>query len=286
LGRLEEASTLTDLQLEKARKLAEICNKHDALDYLHPTKEMISHGHHFQFYEENELVGFLSFPFDGSTEMLDPQAFVIVNPQHRRKGVGRLLLDAAKESYRRMGTQRILLVSGDKSASGKAFAVAMRGVYSHSEYRMSLEGKPPEIAEGAIRLRQAEKTDLNLLVQLAAKSFDSRIEAHFARVKRDIASPTHRFYIAYLADKPVGTIGVFSEDHRVYVIAFGVLPEYRGRGYGLQILTQTVNGLVSENWDDVLIEVEANNRVTLSLYHSCGFKKTTSYNYYTIKTSG
>jgi ribosomal protein S18 acetylase RimI-like enzyme len=122
------------------------------------------------------------------------------------------------------------------------------------------------------------------LARLLAQSFQNQIENHFERLKRDIRSPAYRFYIASLAEEQVGCIGVVAEDRRVYVIAFGVLAEYRGHGYGRQMLTQTVNGLVSENWEDILIEVEATNRAALSLYKSCGFTETTSYNYYAIKT--
>jgi ribosomal protein S18 acetylase RimI-like enzyme len=284
LGRILETSALTDLQLEDARNLAENCNWSESLDYLLPTKDMASHGHHFHFYDAEKLTGFLTFPFDGSAEMPDAEAYVIVDPQHRRKGIGRSLVNAAKESCTRVGMQKFLLVSEDKSASGKAFAQAIGGEYRHSEYRMRLEGKPSRSIEGAVRLRKADFGDLDLLVQLVARSFENPIEMHFERVKRDLRSSTHRFYIANLAEKPIGCIGVVAEDRRVYVIAFGVLAEYRGRGYGRQILTHTVNGLVSENWSDVLIEVEAKNRVALSLYNSCGFKETTSYNYYSIKT--
>jgi ribosomal protein S18 acetylase RimI-like enzyme len=280
LRRILETSTLTEVQLENARTLAENCNLYESLDYLHPTTDMTSHGNHFHFYDDEKLTGFLTFPFNGVPE---PEAFVIVDPQHRRKGIGRALMDAAKESCKRRGIQQFLLVSEDKWVSGKAFAEATRK-YRYSEYRMRLEGKPSKPTESAISLRQADERDVNSLAHLLAKSFQDLIETHFERLKGDIGSSTHRFYIASLAGEQIGCIGVVAENRRAYVIAFGVLTEYRGQGYGRQILTQTVNGLISENWEDVLIEVEANNRPAMTLYKSCGFTETTSYNYYAIKT--
>jgi ribosomal protein S18 acetylase RimI-like enzyme len=280
LGRILETSALTEAQLENTRTLAENCNLYESLDYLHPTTDMASHGNHFHFYDNERLTGFLTFPFNGVPE---PEAFVIVDPQHRRKGIGRALVDAAKESCKRRGIQQFLLVSEDKSVSGKAFAEAT-GKYRHSEYRMRLEGKPSKPTESAISLRQAGETDVNSLAHLLAESFQDPIETHSERLKRDIGSPTHRFYIASLAGEQMGCIGVVAENRRAYVIAFGLPAEYRDHGYGRQILTQTVNDLVSENWEDILIEVEANNRAALSLYKSCGFTETTSYNYYAVKT--
>ena len=95
MGRLFETAALTEAQLQDARALAENCNLYESLDYLHPTTDMASHGNHFHFYDNEKLTGLLTFPFDGMSE---PEAFLIVDPSHRRKGIGRALLDAAKES--------------------------------------------------------------------------------------------------------------------------------------------------------------------------------------------
>ena len=286
MGRILESFAFSDAQFEDVRKLAEACNHYDSLDYLHPTKERALHGHHFQFYEDETLRGILTFPFDGRRGDPDPEAYVIVEPKHRRKGIGRLLVNAAKESIRETGTQEFLLVSEAKSATGTAFAKAIGGVLSRSEIRMRLMQGPTRSAEETIHLRQAKVGDADLLARVLARAFESPVEAHLDRLKRDIPSPIYRFYMAYSGDEPVGCIGVVAEDRRVYLVAFGVLAEYRGRGFGRQILTQIVNGLVSENWDEILIELDASNRVALSLYGSCGFRETTSYNYYAIKTSG
>ena len=281
LGRILETSVLTEAQLEDAKTLAENCNLYESLDYLHPTTDMASRGKHLHFYDDEKLTGFLTFPFNGIPE---PEAFVIVDPQRRRKGIGRALMDAAKESCKRRGIRQFLLVSEVKSVSGQAFAEAVGGKCKHTEYRMRLQGKPPKPTENAISLRQADEKDLSSLAHIMAESFHNPIENHFQRLKRNIGSPTYRFYIASVAENQIGCIGVVAENRRAYMIAFGVLTKHRGRGYGRQILTQTVNGLLSENWEDILIEVEANNQAALSLYKSCAFTETTSYNYYSIKT--
>ena len=65
---------------------------------------------------------------------------------------------------------------------------------------MRLVGKPPEPTESGISVRQADERDVNSLAQLMAKAFQDPIETHFERLKRDIGSPTHRFYIASMAE--------------------------------------------------------------------------------------
>lgn len=69
-------------------------------------------------------------------------------------------------------------------------------------------------------------------------------------------------------------------------LAFGVLPAYRGRGYGRQLLAQVVTLLASESWKRVLIEVETRNQNALGLYRSCGFREVTTYDFYRVRLAG
>ena len=282
MGRIEETSGFTDVQFAKARDLVEKCNTNDSLDYLHLTKEMNSYGHHFQFYDGHILAGLLTFPFNGSTQIADPEAYEVVAPAYRRRGVGRELINAAKEYCGKIGVNSFLLVCEDGVEAGRAFVRAVGGEFSRSELRMKLTERPRKLSGFAVQLRQVEFADLDLLSRLFSNVFESPVESHLQRLNRDLRSTNHRFYVASLTEKAVGCIGVVSEDRRVYVIAFGVLAQYRRHGYGRQILTQTLNGLISENWDEIFIETESTNRIALSLYESCGFRQRTSYNYYTI----
>jgi ribosomal protein S18 acetylase RimI-like enzyme len=68
------------------------------------------------------------------------------------------------------------------------------------------------------------------------------------------------------------------------VTAFGVLPEYRGRGYGRQLLLDAVDVLLRESSDRVVIEVATDNERALGLYRSCGFKVASAYGFYEFAT--
>lgn len=64
------------------------------------------------------------------------------------------------------------------------------------------------------------------------------------------------------------------------IFGFAVLPKYQGRGYGRQILAHTVSELLSNGQHNIWLEVSIESKQALSLYQSCGFKETGSYDYY------
>jgi len=67
------------------------------------------------------------------------------------------------------------------------------------------------------------------------------------------------------------------------VFGFGVLPEFRGRGYGREILRDMLFIMAeSGHLKRLLLEVACENRKALGLYQSCGFRETAVYNYYKI----
>ena len=94
--------------------------------------------------------------------------------------------------------------------------------------------------------------------------------------------PHHRYTLAELDGRPMGTIRVSAYEGTVYLTAFGVLPELQGQGFGRQILTRTVRGLAAEGWSPIRIEVETENRTALGLYRSCGFREIAGYAYHAL----
>ena len=277
-------SLLTQREFAEVKKLTEVCNRFDGLDYLNPDPEMTrsesSFPNQFLYYENRALVGFLTLYISRQ-----PEAYLAVHPRQRRKGVGTALLRSAKESCKDRGVNKFLLVCEDKSISGKAFVEHLGAQYLFSEYRMKLQRdslpNPQKLEQ--LKLERASEQDTGLLAGLLAQSFNDAVEDRARRLAQDIHRPTHRFYIAKLDEKPVGCLGVASQELRVYVIAFGVLPEYRHRGFGRWMLTQIANNLVQEDWNEILIEVRTDNLNALSLYRSSGFMEVTSYNYYDVQ---
>ena len=86
-----------------------------------------------------------------------------------------------------------------------------------------------------------------------------------------------------LQEKIIGKIKVSREQKSAFISGFGIVPEFRGKGYGKQALKQAINMLNKEEIYDVALDVSAENNNALNLYKSCGFEGQSTMNYYEVK---
>ncbi len=63
---------------------------------------------------------------------------------------------------------------------------------------------------------------------------------------------------------------------------FGVLPAYRGQGYGRAMLMDAVAMLAGEGWREMFLEVGTDNDPAVRLYRSSGFRVTSTYGFYEL----
>jgi ribosomal protein S18 acetylase RimI-like enzyme len=232
----------------------------------------------YLYRENGELIGFLTI--DGIREV---EVSLGVDPGRRRQGIGRRLLDAARVECVGRGLTSWTLVIDDAAASGKTFVRAVGASYKSSEYRLELARNlvpATRVWDQTVELRQATVDDTELVTRIIASSFGDPIEETIDWVRRDLAKPNHRFDVARINGQPIGQIRTNSYGDVVYVTAFGVLPDFRGRGHGRQILDATVRRLVAEEWPSIRIEVATDNANALGLYQSSGFVLKTAYGYY------
>ncbi|MNY72621.1 ribosomal-protein-alanine N-acetyltransferase [compost metagenome] len=62
-----------------------------------------------------------------------------------------------------------------------------------------------------------------------------------------------------------------------------MLPEIRGKGYGRQILSQTITALKQQDHaEHIKLEVSVENEKALGLYESCGFATKNANDYYVL----
>jgi ribosomal protein S18 acetylase RimI-like enzyme len=217
-----------------------------------------------------------------------PEVCLLVHPEHRRRGVGRRLLGRTATVCRRGGAAELLLTVDERSAGGKAFAAAVGARYRFSEYRLELVRVPEARPWPApLHLRPATPEDAATVARVGAAAFGDPDAAARARgVAAGMREPHHRYTLAELEGRPIGTIRVSAYDGTVYLTAFGVLPELQGQGFGRQILTRTVRDLAAAGWSPIRIEVETENRNALGLYRSCGFREIAGYAYYALDLAG
>jgi ribosomal protein S18 acetylase RimI-like enzyme len=266
-----------------AERLLKLCNRDEGLDLPIAVDPALSAGDEatqFRAYDRGALVGFAWLPPDR-----EPEACLMVHPTHRRRGLGLALLAAVRAEVRRRGLSGFPLVCDEASPSGTAFVAAVGGRYRESEYRLELDpaavdrSRPRHVA---LRLRPAGADDSATLVRLLARSFGADEESARDQTERMLREPNRRHYLATLGDESVGLLRIGEHGESADVTAFGVLPEYRGRGYGRQMLLDAVDVLLGEGRERIVIEVATDNERALGLYRSCGFKVTTAYGFYEL----
>ncbi len=272
---------LSEEDLGKVRDLADTCNAHEGLD-LKLNWELMrarsgGRSSDFLYYDHGVLVGYLAL--DGFGEKLELTG--MVHPGFRRRGVFSTLLDVAVRECEARRPARLLLVCERKSASGQAFVASTIARYDFSEYHLELDAQsgPRPDADG-LPFRLADLRDIGALVRLDVVCFGGGEDAVRERVTRDLENPASRYYVVEREGEAIGKIGVALEDGGAYVRGVGVLPEYRGRGYGRRMLEATIDAMVAENRTSLALDVVCENSGALSLYLACGFQVTNCYDYY------
>jgi ribosomal protein S18 acetylase RimI-like enzyme len=270
---------LTDLDRKEIEALAALCRQYEGMDLpLYLASCTDDRTGHFCYYRRGVLVGVAMVPPGDPTEVLG-----MMHPDYRRQGIGHALLGAVQQECQRRGVSSLLLVCEEAASSGGAFARAVGAEHQFSEYRMELDRMafaqrkaPPRTLE----LRQAGLCDLDALVGLWTASADiTQGEAEQATV-RWLGQDNQCLYIGWLQDEPVGMLRLHLDRPSVFINSFRVHPEYRGHGYGRQILMGGIDRLLAENWGHIMIEVKTDNIIALSLYESCGFQRVATYEYY------
>lgn len=69
-------------------------------------------------------------------------------------------------------------------------------------------------------------------------------------------------------------------DNSSFICGFGILPDFRGKGYGKSALKEALCLINGKNIYNIELDVECKNNTALNLYKSCGFEEKSVMNYY------
>ena len=286
--RIEPRAGLSGEELLRAAALKAICDAEDGLDLkVHP--EMQRAGEDVTdaivaTTEDGAQVGLCTL--DGVFEV---EICGMVHPAHRRRGIGRALLDAALAACRERSARRVLVICEDASASGRALlnAALPTARLDFKEHRLELPSagfaaRAHVAPVPGLVVRPADEADLDALAMTQAAAFGERKQGIQPGIAADLRDPSYRYYLATLDGEPVGSLKVIFVAPRAYVYAFGVVPERRRRGVGRAVLAEVIARLGAEGWRRVALEVESENAPALALYRSLGFAPVTTYGYYAV----
>ncbi len=282
---LVKRQSWTNAEIAEVEALLNLCNTFEHL-HIRIFSAMLrsrpgNETNDFLYYEDGQLVGLLALDDMGKE---DRELTGMVHPAYRRRGIFTLLLASAKDEAQHRQIQRLVLVCERFSRSGLAFVESTGAAYDFSENRMELQHYAPRGAiSSQLHLTAATASDIDTIAAIIAASFGQSVEGAREHVSDSIGTASARYYLAKLGDEPIGCLNVFNSDtDTAGIYGFGVLPQFRRRGFGRQIMEQTINIIRAEGQQRIELEVEPDNDNAVALYRSLGFVEVTTYGYYNL----
>ncbi|WP_052350423.1 GNAT family N-acetyltransferase [Paenibacillus gorillae] len=157
---------------------------------------------------------------------------------------------------------------------------------------MYLEANRPEIHNDleSIRLRKATNADAwEIHKQNAIYFGDKLAEVETSDLVEGMIQPEEEekrgltIYLAEEDEQVIGKVHLQLSPGIGGIYGLGVLPEYRGKGYGRAILLRAIDKLKEANAGDIMLQVAVENGNALRLYQSCGFVETSTMDYYELQ---
>ena len=227
---------------------------------------------------DGTVIGFLGLYAFGHQQV---ELAGMVDPAHRRRGVGTALLAAARPLVAERGYGTALLVS-PRSAASAAFAGAHDAVFDHAEHAMLLEGPPADgPSDPAVTLRDATPDDVPEIARLLQAGFGYPADDVAERMRED----DEQHVLIELDGVPVGYVRLTLDGDRGGVYGFVVDPAHQGRGIGREVLRRSCLRLAEAGAAKVGLEVAVENERALGLYTSIGFVQVTTEDYFRLPAS-
>ena len=246
--------------------------------------------------EGTELIGYLSvfLPEENTGELN-----ALIHPDYRRQGIFTELLRRAKTALSAVGTEDFVFVCEPVSTDTRAALLAMKAEKKSSEYQMLLESTSnisssflrtmltidsAETSEDHLKqthcrasgkLLEATPDDLPQLGRMNALFFETSEEMGEIFAEDSYYTPGITVYKYVITDRnkktvPIGTVCFCEEENIGNIFGLGILPEYRGLGYGRDLLSQLFSCLPAKK--KIYLQVSGKNAAAFHLYQKAGFK--------------
>lgn len=248
------------------------------LNHIKQSANGIAGINEFMFYTEDLLIGYIGIGDFGGDAL---EVNGMVHPDYRKKGIFTRLYSLVIDEWKKRKQREILLLCDNKSASGIKFINNVCDTYDHSEYDMVLNLESmPRLKQDNVNLRKASLTDSIKVAQMDSVFFNMEVKEDDEFIIENIENGTT--FIATANDEEVGKVRLELTDGVGGIYGLGIMPDFRGKGYGRELLLNSVLKLIEMGAEKIILQVETNNKDALNLYKSCGFKENYRMDYYKL----
>lgn len=247
------------------------------------------------YFDGEMLIGYIgigNFGGAGST----PELNGMVHPRFRRQGVFHMLSILAIEECKRQKRRSVLLLCDRQSCAGQTLVEKMGACYHHSEFEMYLR-KEPSVRAGIdteVAFRKATNQDAREVARHNAIYFgeeqndelcsspDGELGESGLMMPEDEERKGMTIYFIEFNGQVVGKVHLQLIAGVGGIYGLGVLPEFRGKGFGRAVLQNAVERLKEAGAQDIMLQVATENANALHLYESCGFVTTSTMDYFEL----
>jgi len=182
----------------------------------------------------------------------------------------------------------VLFVCPVKSDAAIHLALKMEATYVYSEFTMEYNEKFHKKYDcmDNLSIKTADLSEVEIIMKLLSAGFDvaPTDENVKSLIERNASNPGCELFLVHVDQTPIATITVSEEEESVYLSAFTITPDYRGKGYGRAILEKVVRDLkVMYPKKSIRLDVDIRNEGAIKLYEKTGFKVIGGYEYYLAK---
>lgn len=275
-------------QLRSIRTITQKCNTIDGTHYTwFDGSHFLNEGDvgTFLALREEKIIGWIQVFSHGGGE---GELIAQVAPEHRQKGIFNALLEEARKELRRRKIPVLLLTCDTAAEEAVHMAEHLGAEYHISEFLMRYEDRSnPEDRSGYqqnVRLVPAGTEDREVLAAIGNEGFPDNIGDFGVILDPCFHSVQRNAYRIESDDRIVGVIAVYYSDPEVYIHAFAIAANHRGRGIGRAALAETVRIIKNRKPENPIeLEVETENARALDLYRNVGFQVITEFRYYRLE---
>lgn len=213
------------------------------------------------YYVQDTLVAYIGISSFGESNVGEVNG--MTHPNFRRKGLFKRLFELAMEECKKRKFNKVLLLSDGNSRSGIEFINSVSGEYDFSEYRMKVINKTTLDSKSPVRLRKAEKPDGKQIARQNAIYFGHSEEYEWSPEEDDDLSKNT--YMVELNKAVIGKIAISYDDDSAFISGFGIMPDFRGKGYGKAALKEALRLIEEKDIHNIELDVES-KKVMLSIY--------------------
>jgi mycothiol synthase len=243
----------------------------------------------FLYFDGTLLIGYIGIgSFGGASAPLEITG--MVHPDYRRQGIFAKLHELVLAECKRRNAEKLLALCDRKSVPGQKFLEYVGATYQFSEFEMYLHDEAFEMSENqflGVSLKKATNEDAGEVARQNTIYFGDQPEKENEDDQETLLPEEEEkrgmtIYLAQEENRFVGKVHVQLINELGGIYGLGVLPEFRGKGFGRAVLLCAIQKLKEANAAEIMLQVAAENGTALNLYKSCGFQETSVMDYFEL----